>query len=66
MIYSLGTQIPQIDPMAWIASSATLLGDVHIGAESSLWYGSVVRGDVHSIRIGSQTNIQDLSLIHVT
>lgn len=43
-----------------------MIGDVEIGAQSSLWFGTVVRGDVHSIRIGARTNLQDLSVVHVT
>jgi carbonic anhydrase/acetyltransferase-like protein (isoleucine patch superfamily) len=43
-----------------------VIGDVEIGADSSLWYGVVARGDVHSIRIGARTNIQDNSVLHVT
>ncbi|MDP8255993.1 MAG: gamma carbonic anhydrase family protein [Candidatus Alcyoniella australis] len=57
---------PQIDPSAWIAHSALVLGDVCIGAQSSVWYNSVVRGDVNRIRIGARSNIQDLSMVHVT
>ena len=43
-----------------------MIGDVEIGAASSVWYGSVVRGDVHGIRIGARTNLQDLCVVHVT
>jgi carbonic anhydrase/acetyltransferase-like protein (isoleucine patch superfamily) len=57
---------PHIDPSAFIAAGAQILGDVHIGAESSIWYNCVIRGDVNKIRIGARTNIQDLSLLHVT
>jgi carbonic anhydrase/acetyltransferase-like protein (isoleucine patch superfamily) len=57
---------PIIAGTAWIAPGATLIGDVEIGRESSVWFGCVVRGDVHAIRIGERTNIQDLSMIHVT
>ncbi len=57
---------PSVDPSAWIAETAVLVGDVTIGAESGIWYGAVVRGDVHRIRIGSRTNVQDLSVLHVT
>ena len=57
---------PTINPSAWIAPRATIIGDVTIGEESSVWFGCVVRGDVHHIRIGDRTNIQDLSMIHVT
>jgi len=57
---------PQIDPKAWLAPGAFVIGDVVIGSGSSVWFQSVVRGDVNSIRIGQNTNIQDLSMIHVT
>ena len=57
---------PAVDASAWIAPGATVIGDVTIGEESSVWFGCVVRGDVHRIRIGNRTNIQDLSMIHVT
>lgn len=57
---------PQIHETAFVAPSADVIGDVHVGAESSLWFQTVVRGDVHSIRIGSRTNIQDHSMLHVT
>src|SRR5205085_3227980 len=57
---------PGIDPSAWIASSADVIGDVEIGAESSIWYGTVVRGDVFPIRIGARTNVQDHCVLHVT
>jgi carbonic anhydrase/acetyltransferase-like protein (isoleucine patch superfamily) len=61
----LGTQ-PRIDASAWIAPGAVVVGDVEIGAESSVWYGCVLRGDVHRIRVGRSTNIQDGSILHVT
>ena len=57
---------PQIDPSAFIAPSADVIGDVVIGRESSIWFNCVVRGDVYYIRIGDRTNIQDGSVIHVT
>jgi carbonic anhydrase/acetyltransferase-like protein (isoleucine patch superfamily) len=57
---------PQIDPSAFIAETAVIIGDVQIGAESSIWYNVVARGDVNFIRIGARTNIQDLSMLHVT
>ena len=50
---------PQIDPSAYIQQSAHIIGDVHIGAESSVWFNAVVRGDVCYIRIGARVNIQD-------
>lgn len=57
---------PTIHPDAWIAPGAVIIGDVHIGKDTSIWFGCVVRGDVHSIRIGERTNIQDGSVVHVT
>ena len=57
---------PTVNTSAWIAPGATVIGDVVIGEGSSVWFGCVVRGDVHRIRIGDRTNIQDLSMIHVT
>ncbi len=58
--------LPTIDPTARVFETATVVGDVSIGAESSVWFGVVIRGDVHRVRIGSRTNIQDLSCLHVT
>jgi gamma-carbonic anhydrase len=57
---------PKLDGSVFIAETAVIIGDVEIGANSSIWYNTVVRGDVNHIRIGSGTNIQDLSLLHVT
>jgi len=54
-----------IDPSVFIAPGATVVGDVTIGKEASVWYHSVVRGDMEPISIGDQTNIQDLSVLHV-
>ena len=59
-------QSPKIDPTAMILPGVQLHGDVYVGRESSLWFNSVVRGDVNYIRIGERTNIQDLSMIHVS
>ncbi len=57
---------PQIDPTAFIAETAVVIGDVAIGPQSSIWYNCVARGDVNFIRIGARSNIQDLSMLHVT
>lgn len=57
---------PRIDATAWIADDATVVGDVTLGPGASLWFGVVVRGDVHHVRIGARTNVQDLSVVHVT
>jgi carbonic anhydrase/acetyltransferase-like protein (isoleucine patch superfamily) len=56
---------PQIAADAFIAPTAVVIGDVQIGAEASIWFGCVLRGDSNSIRIGSRTNIQDGTVIHV-
>ena len=57
---------PTIAPGVFIEETAVVIGDVVIGSESSVWFHAVVRGDVNSIRIGHRTNVQDLSLLHVT
>ena len=57
--------LPTIDPTAFVAETATVIGDVVIGPESGIWYGCVVRGDVSEVRIGARTNIQDGTIIHV-
>jgi carbonic anhydrase/acetyltransferase-like protein (isoleucine patch superfamily) len=57
---------PLIHPSVFICEGVKIIGDVEIGEDSSIWYNSVIRGDVNYIRIGSQTNIQDLCLLHVT
>lgn len=56
---------PTIHPDAWIAPTATVIGDVTIEAGASVWYGAVVRGDISPIRIGARTNIQDGAILHV-
>ncbi len=57
---------PKIDESCFIAPSADIVGDVEIGEKSSVWFQTVIRGDVNQIRIGSRTNIQDGSVLHVT
>ena len=57
---------PEIDPSAFVDDSAVVTGNVVIGADSSVWPMCSVRGDIHSIRIGERTNIQDGSILHVT
>jgi carbonic anhydrase/acetyltransferase-like protein (isoleucine patch superfamily) len=66
MIKPFGGVAPQIDESAFIAETAVVIGDVHIGAESSVWYGAVIRGDCFYVRIGRRANIQDNSVIHVS
>jgi carbonic anhydrase/acetyltransferase-like protein (isoleucine patch superfamily) len=55
----------KIASTAWIAPGAVLVGDISVADEASIWYGCVLRGDLEPIRIGSGTNIQDLTLVHV-
>lgn len=57
---------PKIDSSCFIAPGAIVIGDVEIGSDSSLWYNSILRGDVFPIRIGRRTNIQDICMGHVT
>ena len=58
--------MPTVATSAFVDETAAVIGDVEIGSESSVWFNTVIRGDVHYIRIGHRTNIQDLSLLHVT
>lgn len=57
---------PKLDESVFRVGSAEIIGDVEIGAESSVWFHVVIRGDVNSIRIGERTNIQDGTVVHVT
>ena len=65
MIRPFKGQMPAINPSAYIDQSAQVIGDVAIGPESSVWMNVVIRGDIHRIRIGRRTNIQDLTMVHV-
>lgn len=55
---------PQVHPTAWIAPNATLIGNVHIGAGASIWFGAVLRGDIDLIEIGDGSNLQDNVVVH--
>jgi len=57
--------VPTIHPTAYVAPTAVVMGNVTLGAESSVWYTSVVRGDMAPIVIGARTNIQDGTIVHV-
>ena len=57
---------PQLARGVWIADTARVIGDVMLGEDVSVWYGCVLRGDTHRIRVGARTNIQDQSVLHVT
>ncbi len=59
-------RLPAIADGVFVAPSASVIGDVAVGSESSIWYGTVIRGDVMPIRIGARTSIQDNSVIHAT
>ena len=65
MLRSFRAIFPTVEASAFVDQSAQVIGDVHIGAESSVWMNVVVRGDVHHIRIGARTNIQDGTIVHV-
>ena len=65
MLRTFKNIIPKVDRSAYVDQSAQVIGDVHIGAESSVWMNVVIRGDVNHIRIGKRTNIQDLTMVHV-
>ena len=66
MIKHFQDKLPKIHESVFIAETAVIIGDVEIGAESSVWYGCILRGDVNYIRIGERVNIQDASVIHVS
>ncbi len=56
---------PKVDPTAFIAANATLVGDVEIGANASIWFGCILRGDGPGIRIGENSNLQDGTVVHI-
>lgn len=66
MIIKFENKTPQIAAGAYIDPSAKIIGEVEIGKDASVWYNTVVRGDIHYVKIGQRTNIQDLCMIHVT
>jgi carbonic anhydrase/acetyltransferase-like protein (isoleucine patch superfamily) len=63
-IYAVGDKVPRIHPSAFIAPTASIVGDVEIGAGASVWYGAVVRGDTSYAVIGEGANIQDGAVVH--
>ena len=64
-LISFDGKTPVIHESAWIAGDADLIGDVHIGRNSSIWFKTVLRGDINSIRIGNYVNVQDNAVVHV-
>jgi carbonic anhydrase/acetyltransferase-like protein (isoleucine patch superfamily) len=66
MILPYKGKSPKIAASALVLPGADVIGDVEVGDDASIWFGTVVRGDVHFIRIGDETNIQDRCVVHVT
>ena len=65
MIIRLQDWTPQVDPTCYVAHNATVIGQVTIGRGASIWFNTVVRGDMAAITIGEDSNVQDLSMVHV-
>ena len=65
MIIKFDGVMPEIHGSVFVAETAAVIGDVQIGMNSSVWFSAVVRGDMHSIRIGERTNVQDGAILHV-
>lgn len=63
-VYALGNLVPKIDPSAFVHPHATVIGDVEIGPESTVWPGAVLRGDYGTITVGARSSIQDCSVLH--
>ena len=63
-IYQLDDLVPEIHPSAYVADSAQVMGEVNLAADSSVWYGTVIRGDSDRISVGAGSNIQDASVLH--
>ena len=64
LIAALGDRVPAVDPAAFIAPSAVVVGDVRLGPRASVWYGAVLRADAESIIVGADSNVQDGSTLH--
>ena len=65
MIHAYGTIRPQVHPTAFVEASAHVVGNVALAEDSSVWFASVLRGDVNEIRVGRGTNVQDGTIVHV-
>ncbi len=63
-LYQLDDAVPDLDPTAWVADSAQVIGNVRMGAGSSVWYGAVLRGDNELITLGKGTNVQENCVLH--
>ncbi|MCE3008605.1 MAG: gamma carbonic anhydrase family protein [Bacteroidetes bacterium] len=66
LLKSLRGHSPQVHPTAFVAETAVLIGQVQVGEGSSIWYNTVLRGDVNAIRVGARSNIQDGAVVHCT
>jgi carbonic anhydrase/acetyltransferase-like protein (isoleucine patch superfamily) len=66
MLFRFGDSIPRLGSQVYVAPTASVIGRVTLGDQSSVWFGSVLRGDVGSIDVGARSNIQDLCVVHVT
>ena len=63
-VYQLDEHVPQLADGAWVADSAQVIGNVHLGENASVWFGSVLRGDNEALTVGRNSNIQDGSVVH--
>lgn len=63
-LYALEDRIPAIDPSAWVADSATVIGHVRLAARTSIWFGSILRGDTEWITVGEGSNVQESCVLH--
>ena len=64
-VYRIEDRVPAVDDEAWVAPGATVVGDVHLAAETSVWFGAVIRADNEPIRIGRGSNVQENAVLHV-
>ncbi|MBK5258946.1 MAG: gamma carbonic anhydrase family protein [Thermoanaerobaculia bacterium] len=65
IVLPYGEKKPRLGSRVFVAQNATLIGDVELGDDVSIWFGTVLRGDIHLIRVGARTNIQDNCVLHV-
>ena len=63
-IYGLGDRHPEVEPSAWVAPGAAVIGSVYLGPRASVWFGAVLRGDTEAIVVGEGTNVQDNAVLH--
>ncbi len=64
MIYALGQKVPQVAPDAWIAPGCHVIGNVSLGAQASVWFGTTIRGDNEQITVGLRSNVQENCVLH--